>query len=96
MRRASGALVGDGGGTGGLGGAASCVATLTWNDTTSIAGATPHAFASVRSTPGPAAKATGPARQQLPQLCTRRASDEASGDAFAAIAVGWFAAGVLW
>lgn len=93
MRSASGALVGDRGGTGGLGGAAACVAAITWN-ATDTAGAVANALPSVRSTPGPAATATGPATQQLSQLPTRRASDGASGDALARLAVGWVDAAV--
>jgi hypothetical protein len=89
MRSASGALVGDGGGTGGPGRGAVCVVALSWNDTTETACAIASALPSVRSTPGPATNAPGPATQQLSQLPTRRASDGASGDAPARLAVGW-------
>jgi|APDOM4702015159_1054818.scaffolds.fasta_scaffold233626_1 hypothetical protein len=89
MRSASGALVGDGGGTGGLGGAAACVVGLSSNDATETVGVMANALPSVRSTPGPAANTMGPSTQQLWQLPTRRASDGASGDALARLAVGW-------
>ena len=94
MRSASGALVGDGGGTGGLGGAAASVVGLRWNTATDTVGAIANALPSVRSTPGPAANAMGPATQQLSQLPTRRASDGTSGDAVATVAVGWVGAAV--
>ena len=87
MRSASGALVGDGGGTRGLGGAAACVAALRRNDATETAGAMANTLPSARSTPGPAAIARGPSTQQLSQLPTRRASNGASGDSFATLAV---------
>ena len=94
MRSAIGPLVGDGGGTGGLGGAAACVAALRRNDATETAGAMGNALPLARSTPGPATNATGPATQQLSQLPTRRASDGASGDWLARLAVGWVDAAV--
>jgi len=91
MRSSSGALVGDGGGTGGLVGVAASVAAITWN-ATDTTGAVANALPTVRSTPEPASNATGPATQQLSQLLTRRASDGASCDALARLAVGWVGA----
>lgn len=73
---------------------AACVAAFMGNDTTDTAGAVANALPSVRSTPGPAANAMGPATQQLSQLPTRRASDGTSGDAVATVAVGWVGAAV--
>lgn len=85
MRSASGALVGDGGGTGGRSGPAAWTATLTWNNVTAAVGAMANALPSARSTPGPAANAFGPAAQQLPQVPLRLASDGACWDGFATL-----------
>lgn len=87
MRSASGALVGDGGGTGGLGGAAGG-RTFKGNNATCAASAMPKTLASAHSTPGVAAIASGPVTQQLSPLAITRASDVGTGDAFAAVATG--------
>ena len=48
-----------------------------------MAGGTPNAFASVRSTPSPAADMAGPSGQQLVHVTLRRASEESWDDAVA-------------
>ena len=82
MRRTTGALVGDGGGTGGLGGDAprprSVGRTEAICDTVDE---TLKNFASVRSTPGPITNMACPSGQQLVQVALRRASDESRDDA---------------
>ena len=61
MRRTRGALVGDGGGTGGLGGDAPRPNGVSRNDAVCHAiGVALKDFASIRSTPGPATNMTGP------------------------------------
>lgn len=86
MRSASGARVGDGGGTTGPGATMTPVAAVRWNETTDTAGAIASALPSVRSTPGPAANASGPEPQQSSQVPTRRACEVVRGDAFACAA----------
>ena len=88
MRSASGALMGDRGGTASPGGAAACVVALKWNEPTDTVGAVANALPSLRSPLGPAANAMRPLRQQLEQLPTKRASNGASGEVFASLTVG--------
>jgi hypothetical protein len=79
MRRTKRALVGDGGGAGGLDGDAPKPGSITRNDAIrDPIGVAPNDFASIRSTPGPDANMAGPSGQQLVQraLRLRRASDE--------------------
>jgi hypothetical protein len=83
MRSASGALVGDGGGTGGLGGDAPRSGSVKRNDAICDAiGVALNDFVSIRSTPSPATIAC-PSGQQLVQGALRRASDESWDDAVA-------------
>ena len=78
MRSESGALMGDGGGTGGLGSDAPRPGNITGNDAIRDAiGVALNDFASIRSTPGPATIMACPSGQQLVQGALRRASDEA-------------------
>ncbi len=82
MRRTTGALVGDGGGTGGLGGDAPRPSSVGRND--AICDTVDEAlknFASLRSTPGPATNMACPSGQQLVQVALRRASGEPGDDA---------------
>jgi hypothetical protein len=82
MRRTRGALVGDGGGTGGLGGDALRPSGVGRNDATcDPVDVTLKDFASVRSTPGPATNTACPSGQQLVQVVLRRASAEPWDDA---------------
>lgn len=87
MRRTSGTLVGDGGGTGGPGGDAPSSDVVRKNDATGDAsGAAPRDFASVRATPGPAASMTCPSAQQSLQVALRRTADDSGDDALCAVA----------
>ena len=81
MRRARGALVGDGGGTGGLGGDAPSASGVRINDAACDAVGVALNLESVRSTPGPATNMDCPSGQQLVQVALRRASDESRDDA---------------
>ncbi len=89
MRRTRRALVGDGGGTGGLGGDAPRPGRVKRNNAACDAiGVTLKAFASIRSMPRPATNVACPSGQQLVQVALRRASDESWNDAVvAAVAV---------
>ena len=81
MRRTRDARVGDGGGTGGLGGDAPRPGGVRRNDATcDTAGVALNDFASVRSTLGPATNTACPSGQQLVQVVLRRASDESLDD----------------
>ena len=82
MRRASGALVGDGGDTGGLGGDGPGPGSAWRNDAIRDAiGVALKDFASVRSTLGPATNMACPSQQQLVHVTFRCASDEPCNDA---------------
>ena len=75
--------MGDGGGTGGLGGDAPRPGSVTRNDAICDAiGVALDDFVSIRSTPGPTTMAC-PSGQQLGQGALRRASDQSWDDAVA-------------
>lgn len=78
MRSASGARVGDGGGTGGLGGGPTDVEAPMWNGTAAGVGAVATAWAAVRPATSPATMASGPASQQLSQVLLSRAAEGGS------------------
>ena len=82
MRRTRGALVGDGGGPGGLGGDAPRPGSVRRIAATcGTVGVALNDFASVRSTLGPATNTACPSGQQLVQVVLRRASAEPWDDA---------------
>jgi hypothetical protein len=82
MRRTRGALAGDGGGTGRLGGDAPGPSGVRRNDATcDTVGVALKDFESARSTPGPATDSAGRSGQQLVQVALRRGSDKPSDEA---------------
>lgn len=84
MRRTRRALVGAGGGTGGLGGDAPRTGSVTRNDVIRDAiGVAQNDVASIRSTPSPATIMACPSGQQLVQVALRRAPDASWDDAVA-------------
>ena len=95
MRRTTGALVGDGGGTGGLGGDAPGPSGVRRSDPTcDTVGVALKDFGSARSTPGPDTNTPCPSGQQLVQVARRRASGEPGDDAdVGAVAADSFDAG---